>query len=95
MSKYCFLYYLQIDKKLKNKNIKKSIIRKIKSKSTLKIKNRIIKYGLYVLQAIFGAIFSKNSRSTTLNTKNQIIFDSFKKSYKIEIILNNSNHQNL
>ena len=32
----------------------------------------------------FGAIFSRNDRTTVFNTKNQIIFDSFKKSYKIK-----------
>ena len=38
----------------------------------------------------FWAIFSKNDRTTVFNTKNQIIFNSFKKSYKIEVISNKS-----
>ena len=49
MCAYCFIHYLQIDKKLKIKNIKKSIIRKNKSKSTLNPKNKIIKSSLNIL----------------------------------------------
>ena len=87
---YCFIHYLRIDKKLKIKISKKSTIQKIKSKTTLNTKNQIIKSGLSVLFYIFGYDFLKNNRLNSLNTKNQIIFNSFKKSYKIKIISNKS-----
>ena len=51
--------------------------------------------GWKVLFYISGAKFPKIVRSTTLNTKNQIIFDSFEKSYKIENYQNQIIHQNL
>ena len=54
-----------------------------------------MKSGLYILKAIFGTKFSKNDRSTTLNTKNQIIFNSYEKSYKINNYQNQLKHENL
>ena len=43
---YCFIHYLQIEK---NNFIKKSIIQKTKSKSTLNTKNQIMKSGWSLL----------------------------------------------
>ena len=38
----------------------------------------------------FCARFFKNDRTMVFNTKNQILFSAFKKSYKIEISSNKS-----
>ena len=59
--------------------MKKSTIRKNKSKTSLNTKNQIIKYGLNILYYIFGAKFSRNDRSIDFNTKKTNYFQYFQK----------------